>query len=104
MPDRTGSDIGLEVLLVPAHRGGDRPKAVAARLRGLGFDVTGVGEASLSLRVTRSEFLRLFRREPGPPAPADGFAAWTEPAELPVPDALAPWVESLAEARTAQRY
>lgn len=103
MPDRDESDVGLEVLLAPAHRGGDRATAAAARLRDLGFDVTGVGEASLSVRLSCAEFRRLFGREPGPP-PSDALEAWVEPAELPVPDVLADWVESLSEARRASRY
>ena len=103
MAGNAESDVGLEVLLVSAHRGGDRARAAAARLRDLGFDVTGVGEASLSLRLPRSEFRRLFGREPGP-SPSAALEAWVEAPELPVPDRLAPWVESLSEARRASPY
>lgn len=96
--------VGLEVLLRHDHRGLEAAHAAATRLADLGFKVSGIGETSLALELSRDAFSRMFGRAPTPPNTGEPFAPWVEPCALQVPSALEPWVESLFEARPASHF
>lgn len=105
MPDRGApSSVGLEALLRPAFRGRRPASRVAKQIAALGYEVTGLGEASLALRVSEQTFRRLFGCDPAAAPSAAPFRAWSEAPELKTPADLGPWVESLSQSRPGLRF
>lgn len=102
--------IPLSLTLHPTNRtpaGVARAQQAAADL---GLHPTAAGRATISCRVSTEKFAELFGQPPAAvkarrPGDADkgapgGFAA----ADLPVPDALAEWVESISVTPPATRH
>ncbi len=77
----------LQLLLSEGCRSRDARTDLVQTLESLGCTVTGVGEVSLSVRVSESVFQKVFR--PAPPQ---------------VPASLEPWLASVAEAPVHQSF
>ena len=78
--------IRLQLLMLPGHRNPGSIEAASRAAAALGFEITGKGRTSLSVRVGKQEFQQL-------------FAATVAVHELlPVPQELAEYVESITVA------
>lgn len=77
----------LQLLLSEGCRSRDARTDLVQTLESLGCTVTGVGEVSLSVRVSETVFQKVFR--PAPPQ---------------VPPSLEPWLASVAEAPVHQSF
>jgi len=88
-------DVRLQVLVRAPWRNERGLADVEAALRALGFEITGKGKASLSVRATPAAFAAAFGRAPASArhrGPAEASPA------LPVPASLAERVESITVA------
>ena len=78
--------IRLQLLMRPGHRNPGGIEAASRVAATLGFEITGKGQTSVSVRVSKQEFQRF-------------FAAKVEVHELlPVPQELAEYIESITVA------
>lgn len=77
----------LQLLLTEGCRTPSARTDLVQTLESLGCIVTGVGEASLSVRVSETVYLRVFKAEP-PQVPAE----------------LEPWLASVTEAPAHQSF
>lgn len=91
-PRHPEQDIRLQVLLRPEWRNPRGVAEVERALHELGFEVTGTGRVSISVRAAPEPFRQVFARQPSPPAAGESPAARDE---LPVPAPLAGQVESI---------
>ena len=91
----SSESIRLQVLVRKDARTARTVADLETALRALGFEVTGAGKASVSARATAEAFNAVFGEAP----PASSYAA-AAPANraLPVPPALAEYVESISVA------
>jgi hypothetical protein len=80
----------LQLLVRPDRRQPDQLQKAADAARKLGFEVTGVGSASLSGRLAHPAYESLFGQQPA--------SNQTQDTELPVPRALSDFVASITEA------
>lgn len=102
--------IPLSLTLSPSNRTPARVARAQQAAAALGLQPTAAGRATISCRVSAEKFAELFGEPPTAvaarrPGSADkgapgGFAA----ADLPVPAALAEWVESISVTPPATRY
>jgi hypothetical protein len=91
----TSGYVRLQVLMRAPWRNEQGLADVEAALRALGFEVTGKGKASLSVRATPDTVAAAFGRERAA-SPQGGTA--DEPAEFSVPAQLSEQVESITVA------
>ena len=77
----------LQLLLSERCRTDRTRKDLVRSLEAMGCSVTGVGEASLSVRVSEAVYARLFKDEPAQ-----------------IPSSLQPWLASVSEAPVHQSY
>ena len=77
----------LQLLLSERCRSDRTRKDLAQSLEAMGCTVTGIGEASLSVRVSEAVYERLFKDEPAQ-----------------IPSSLQPWLASVSEAPVHQSY
>ena len=96
------AEVRLQILLRAEHRNPAGAKRAVAAARQLGLSTTGVGAASFSARVPQSQWTRLFAAELEPAASSRSVALSQTP--LPVPKALAAYVESITVAPQHQKY
>jgi hypothetical protein len=85
--------IRLQMLVRTDARDAHGIAGLEAALRGLGFEVTGTGRASISARATPDAFAAVFGDVP---APSSFCAASATGGGLHVPAALADYVESIS--------
>lgn len=78
----------------------------AERLKSLGFDVGGVGEATITASLSGADFERIFGQAPAPrpPPDANAYTAWNGPPALRVPSELDDCVQSVTEAPRHLRF
>jgi hypothetical protein len=103
------ASIPIAMTLAPAHRSAESVAQVQRLAAELGLEPTGTGRASLSFRVSPDQFRKLFGTAAAavperPRGAADaGTPAGYEAADLPVPQALRQYVESVSVVPPATR-
>jgi hypothetical protein len=90
----SSDDIRLQVLVRAARRNDKDLDELQAALRALGFEVTGTGKASVSVRATPETFAKVF----GAGRAAVGGPPTESASELRVPAPLAEYTESITVA------
>jgi hypothetical protein len=98
-------EVRLQLLLKPEKRNPHASGEASHAVQRLGMHLSGSGLATLSARVGRADFERIFGRAPElPNAGTGGNKPVSSAAELPIPDELKEHVESITEAPEHQQF
>jgi hypothetical protein len=98
-------EVRLQLLLKPEKRNSIASGEASDAARRLGMQMSGSGAATLSARLGRADFHRIFGRAPEVPKQGNaGSNAFSSGTDLPIPRELSEHVQSITEAPEHQQF